>query len=438
MNNATRITTKTTNKNNVIAKVQKGNTTMKQTTSTTKNVIVNAKLADLLELITYSEKGVAKKGNAFGDGENHFYTVEKAVGFMGKNDDGKEHFVKLADNPLARVASFVAKKWAVTRDWLPEYKYKSCKEDWDLEDVQSYVTLNILNELKNGVDRKFIIGDCFDFLDLVYGVARKTGGNAYANQDALDILEYARPCEYRRKVLPEKYPKEIEEMDENFITLVNMLFMGNFEEIELLPLDYWSEEEVEQFKIVAEIFRKAHESHKFAKEETWRCAECFTLGVPRKDAITRIYGENLGRKKYRSCEVLYSKHVNEVQEWLLEGIANAKADGIQGLEKWEDVLERARMIEKADDILAYILEHNWMEMDKEQVYFTHRKIVANPAQMIELLQAVVDKNGGDSEEALAPTVFATTVEEVASEEVDEGNFTELTSEEAWLDFLANV
>lgn len=274
-------------------------------------------------------------------------------------------------NAFDRYKNSVAKKWAMERDWIPDYRYS-------LADNESEVGLCVQEALAEGVERSKITKMCFDRLDSIHK-ARK---------------------EYK------KVPKEeVCNSAERFIYA--MLFtkttktLHKLESLEgdLLPLPtandlaQFSEEELNQFKKIKVVFDRARNRHELATMRCWLSAQCFALNMPTKTAIEFIYGDDaVGKKKYRRCEVAYSRQANQVFTWLLEEVEAMYDEGIaDGLGKWLAVVERSKAITSANKMYGLIKKYGLMRIEENspQEESIVTLIITNPFKVNEMLKEVL-------------------------------------------------
>lgn len=285
---------------------------------------IGCKWGDLLKEIKYDPNGgFSKENNALWewseDGKCYWYCSDKKVGIL--RADGK--IVVIAPNAFERLKTSIARKWSFERDWIPTYKYTQ-------EDNEGWVGVTIQEGIKNGDDTSEIISACFRKLDQV------------SNAEKPD----------RTTTLPKE--ENVRDADRYMLAL---LLLGSEEylttitsddgETELdLPdesaLEDYSEYELKRFEDVKALFDTIKEKHEAASFETWYSALLHILQVPTRKAVERIYGKKgLGVKKYRRCEVAYSRSWKEFCGWLSEEIKNIAEDEKKArrYKKWVAAIE---------------------------------------------------------------------------------------------------
>ena len=360
---------------------------------------VSCRYSDLLEEIKYFPEGDAPiENNSLYDISDigkkcYWFCSDKPVGYI--TAEGKVVTFQHRDseairtmnarlritpdatlqNAFERYKMSIAKKWAMERDWIPDYRYTQ-------EDNEAEVGMCVMDAIKNGIDRTKITKMCFDRLDDVHKAMK----------------------EYKTEV-----KEEVCNSADRF--MYAMLFTGdvntlhrleNLHGVELpLPtvedLIQFTENDLEQFKRIKVVFDRTKKKHPAASAECWMSAQSYALNLPTKTAIQFVFGEkSVGKKKYHRCEVAYSREAKQVFTWLLEEIEIMYNEGVaEGLDKWGEILERSRAMSWCNDAYNLIKKYNLMSIesksDEEENLFS--LIVVNPVKMKEILMNVIREAG---------------------------------------------
>lgn len=288
---------------------------------------VSAKYGDLLDCMKYSQDGgLNTPDNAWHD--DHFYC--KAVEVTA-NIDGKS--VGLGRNPYEQFCHSVAKKWRLSREWMPDRIHTPT----ECEEQEAVVSQTLFECLKNG-EANECVGKCFTALDALYGSRKQDTHKTQPREENLWAPERA---------------------------FIAMLFTGDLATVggkaEDLTADCefgcLSIEDGERLLRVIRLFDAVKESHKFAGREKWLCAQCYALNMPTEVGIDTVYGvdiaKTVGKSKkiadrvLNSCRVKYSRHANEVFGWLLDEVEKDS----DGLEKWVAVLNHCKAMVEATTTL---------------------------------------------------------------------------------------
>lgn len=274
-------------------------------------------------------------------------------------------------NAFERYKMSVAKKWAIERDWIPEYRYT-------LENLESEVGLCVQEMLVDGVDRTKITKKCFDRLDDVYKAFKE-----YKTVPKEEVCNSAERFMYATL----------------FTGDVNTLHRLESLEGDELPLptvadlEQFSERELEQFKKIKVVFDRTKNRHNAASIETWMSAQCYALNMPTRSAGQYIYGDRaVGKKKYRRCEVAYSRQANQVFTWLLEEIELMFDEGLgDGLDKWLKIVERSRAIAWCENAYKLTKKYGLMSIEENspQEKGLLSLIIVNPFKVKEFLEKVI-------------------------------------------------
>lgn len=357
--------------------------------------VISCRYSDLLENVRFYPDGKAPStDNAYfdkGSKNNYWFVSSRPVGYVA--DTGKVVTFRKVDDEVMRKMKMkvgydedkivlqtcfdrfkfsVARKWALERDWIPEYRYT-------FADLEAEVGICVQQALVDNVDRTKITKMCFDRLDKCFQRIREHKTELRE--------EFCNPAE--------RY-------------MWSMMFTGTTETLHRLvdnvgnemPLptdeDLWqfSDADIEQFKKVKVIFDRTRTRHSAASIETWLSAQCYSLNMPTKEAIKFIYGDRaVGKKKYRRCEVAYSRQANQVFTWLLEEVEIMVDEGVaSGLNKWIKVLERSKAITSANKMLSIIKKYELMPLAEEGAEDgIKRMILVNPAKTAKMLKEVIAK-----------------------------------------------
>lgn len=309
---------------------------------------VSCKYGDLLNEIDYYPNGDAPvEGNVFArpdDTEVYWYCSNKPVGFFDAN--GK--IVKIANNAFDRFKTTVANKWAMQRDWIPDYRYSP---DGTNEENEAEVGLKVMECLMNGVDKSEITKACFDHLDFVYRAKPDTHKTYGREENCNDAERFMIATLFTGNV--DTLHRLISDVDGHEIKLPTEEALVEF-----------TEKDHAKFEAMKRLFAKVRERHELASEKCWLSAQCYALGMSTVDAIKFIWGEEAeGPKKWRRAEVKYSRMSKQVYNWLLDEIEEMDSDELDGLEKWVAVME-ARQLEEIDKMFAAGLIENVDETDE--------------------------------------------------------------------------
>ena len=304
---------------NSILGVKSANAAIIPTSEESSDKYLSGTTATLLENIRYYPDGNAPtENNAWGNNSN-WWVADKPCGFKSANPDGKETWVKLANNAADRYCELIAKKWRLNRDWLPDYKFS-------LEDSKQEVLLCVLTALKNGIDRSEINKLAFRQLDNFYhGVTDYK--SELREEEANNGLRFMFAMLFTGSV--DTLTEQLAYYDANgALPTPAMCPLPTAEDLE----EIGATKDFEKLKVLFERTKAAHA----ANAQTWLCAQCYALGMPTEDALKFIYGDRaVGKKRRRSCEVAYSRHHEDVYSWLLEEVLKMESEGCaDGLDKW--------------------------------------------------------------------------------------------------------
>lgn len=338
---------------------------------------VSLRYSDLLDCIQYDPEGKFsgnRLGNVFGNDEGvdvKWFCAPKPVGMRDKN--GK--VVKIAENAFDRLTTSIARKWALERDWIPEYRYT-------LEDNAEVVGETILENIKNGADRSKIIGECFHALDREHGAMKPDYHKTDLRETTCNDAD--------RFAFATLFTGTTE-------TLVKLLNLKG-EEMPLpteTSLEQYTTEDMEALENLKVLFKRTKEAHPSASVESWLSAQCFALNMPTREAVTFIYGDRAnGKKKYRRCEVSYSRMKEQVFGWLLEEAEKMFAETTEcGLGKWITILNRIRNINEANRLLEIVKKYGLMTFDPEgeREAYIKEVIIINPMKMINAFKSLIDE-----------------------------------------------
>lgn len=337
------------------------NPTLATSTHTPKGV--SPRYSDLLGCMKYNrDGGLNTPDNAWHN--EHFYceAVEVVV-----ERDGKT--VGLGMNPYEWFCNSVAKKWLLSRDWLPESAGSASQR----EEHRAVVSETLFECLANGDDPDEIVGKCYKALDKSIGDRK---------QDT-------------HKTLPrEEHEWKAQRAFTATLFTADLSTVGGTE----ADLDPESEygaltlEESEQMKRLVALFDKVKEAHKFATPEKWLCAQCYALNMPTEVAIERVYGEAIKvatakspkalEKAVNSCRVKYSRHANEVFGWILDEVEKSP----EGLAKWVAVLNRCKATAEATITLEECAVK--FSLNDEVVKFLRSRLNATPESVLRYCEAV--------------------------------------------------
>lgn len=328
---------------------------------------VSPRWSDLLGCMKYNrDGGLNTPDNVWHD--EHFFceAVEVAI----TTPDGKT--VGLNRNPYEWFCHSVAKRWLNSRDWLPD----AARSVTQTEEHEAVVSETLFECLADGTEQDEIALKCFKALD-------KSIGNR--KQDAHKTL-----------------PREEHEWKAQR-AFVATLFTANLSTVGGTEYDLADDsvyggltlEEGKQMQVLADLFNRVKEEHKFATFEKWHCAQCYALNMPTDDAIWQVYGEAIAKamgksdaaykKALNSCRVKYSRNAHEVFEWLL----NEVEKNPDKLGKWVEVLNRCKTTVEATTTLEECAVK--YSLDDEIVKFLRGRLNAIPESVIRYCEAV--KNG---------------------------------------------
>ena len=337
------------------------NPTLATSTHTPKGV--SPRYSDLLGCMKYNrDGGMNTPDNAWHD--EHFYceAVEVVVERNGKT-------VGLGMNPYEWFCHSVAKKWLLSRDWLPEWTSSATQR----EEHQAVVSETLFECLVNGDEPDEIVGKCYKALDKSIGDRKQ------------DTHKTEPRCEYEWKAQR---------------AFTATLFTADLSTVggTVADLDPDSEyggltlEESEKLERLVELFNAVKEAHKFATPEKWLCAQCYALNMPTEVAIERVYGEAIKvasaksqkalDKAVNSCRVKYSRHANEVFGWVLDEVEKNPV----GLEKWVAVLCRCKATAEATITLEECAVK--FSLNDEVVKFLRSRLNAVPHEVLRYCEAV--------------------------------------------------
>lgn len=337
------------------------NPTLATSTHTPKGV--SPRYSDLLGCMKYNrDGGMNTPDNAWHD--EHFYceAVEVVV-----ERDGKT--VGLGMNPYEWFCYSVAKKWLLSRDWLPDSAGSASQR----EEHRAVVSETLFECLANGESAEEIVGKCYKALDKSIGDRK---------QDT-------------HKTLPrEEYEWKAQRAFTATLFTADLSTVGGTE----ADLDPDSEyggftlEESEKMARLVELFNAVKEAHKFATPEKWLCAQCYALNMPTEVAIERVYGEAIKvasaksqkalDKAVNSCRVKYSRHANEVFGWILDEVEKSP----EGLDKWVAVLNRCKATAEATVTLEECAVK--FSLNDEVVKFLRSRLNATPESVLRYCEAV--------------------------------------------------
>lgn len=328
----------------------------------------------LLDNIKYYPDGNAPSEHNAWAGEKHWWVADQPIGFIATRSDGKKVSIGLAQNPADRYVDYISKKWATERDWIPEYRY-------DLEDCKTEVWLVVQQALQSGVARKEINKLAFHRLDEVYKAHRD-----YKTDERTEIenngLRYIFAMLFMGDV--NSLPPQLAYYDADGNELAEPTVCP-------LPTKADADELIDEYSFakLETIFRQAKDNHN-ASSETWLCALYFALGLPTEKAVKLIYGDRaVGKKKKRSCEVAYSRHHEDVYEWLLE--AAEDMGNYFDLHKWLLVAGRQKATEVANSMWQTVKKYGLMEVNAEIDTAMIKFIETNPHKAWDYLNPLMDK-----------------------------------------------
>lgn len=323
---------------------------------------VSAKYSDLLGCMKYNrDGGMNTADNAWHD--DHFYC--KAVEVTA-TIDGKS--VGLGRNPHEQFCYSVAKKWRLSRDWMPDRVHAPSER----EEQEDLVSQTLFECLANG-DTDGCVSKCFTALDDHYG-SRK--------QD----MHKTQPRE-ENPWAPERA----------FIATLftgDLATVGGKDEDLTADCEYGalSVEDGERLTRLARLFDAVKESHKFATREKWLCAQCYALNMPTETGINTVYGVEIAKtagkpqktvdRVLNSCRVKYSRHANDVFGWLLDEVEKNP----DGLEKWVAVLNHCKAMVEARTTLEECAVK--LRLNDEVVKVLKSEIASRPHDVIRYCKAV--------------------------------------------------
>lgn len=332
-------------------------------TSTNTPKGVSPRCSDLLGCMKYNrDGGLNTPDNAWHD--EHFYceAVEVVVERNGKT-------VGLGMNPYEWFCHSVARKWLLSRDWLPAWTSSATQR----EEYEAVVSETLIECLVNGDDPNEIVGKCYKALD--------------------------KSISDRKQDTHKTSPREEHEWKAQR-AFTATLFTADLSTVggTVADLDPNSEyggltlEESEQLERLVELFNAVKEAHKFATPEKWLCTQCYALNMPTEVAIERVYGEAIKAasaksqkaldKAFNSCRVKYSRHANEVFGWVLDEVEKNPV----GLEKWTAVLCRSKATAEATVTLEECAVK--FSLNDKVVKFLRSRLNAEPYRVLRYCEAV--------------------------------------------------
>ena len=323
---------------------------------------VSAKYSDLLGCMKYNrDGGLNTADNAWHD--DHFYC--KAVEVTA-TIDGKT--VGLGRNPHEQFCHSVAKKWRLSREWMPDRIHTPT----ECEEQEAVVTQTLFECLASG-ETEECVGKCFTALDDHYGSRKQDTHKTLPREENLWAPERA---------------------------FIATLFTGDLATVggkaEDLTADCeygaLSVKDGERLARLATLFDAVKESHKFATREKWLCAQCYALNMPTEVGINTVYGVEIAKtagkpkktadRVLNSCRVKYSRHANDVFGWLLDEVEKNP----DGLEKWVVVLDHCKAMVEATATLEECAVK--CRLNDEVVKTLKSEIASRPTEVIRYCKAV--------------------------------------------------
>lgn len=341
---------------------------------------ISCSYRELLAEIKYDPDGnLPKEHNALytpADGKKvYWFCSDKPVGIIDKNG----RLVVIADNAFDQYKRSIAKKWAIERDWIPDYKYSQ-------ENNESVVGLAVMEAMMNGDPVENITKKCFKALD--------------AENTHFDPA--ARKTECREEVCNDA---------DRF--MISMLFTGDVNTLHkltaldgsLIPLptiealEQYTDHDLEQFKLISDLFKQVREEHTAASPEAWISAMTFALNMPTADAIRFIWGEKAnGPKKYKACKTKYSRMKNEVFSWIVDAIEKMDDEKSKKMGKWSKVLTSIQQESTAREYLHVIKNFSLMKFDDDGIIedAIEKMVVFNPAKAIKMFLDIIAQESSKS------------------------------------------
>lgn len=333
------------------------------TTSTHTPKGVSPRYSDLLGCMKYNrDGGLNTPDNAWHD--EHFYceAVEVVV-----ERDGKT--VGLGMNPYEWFCHSVAKKWLLSRDWLPH----SAGSATQREEHRAIVSETLFECLANDESAEEIVGKCYKALD------KSIGDRKQDTHKTLPRVEYE--WKAQRAFIATLFSADLSTVGGTEADLDPDSPYGSLSLVER-----------EQLAKLAKLFNAVKEAHKFATPEKWLCAQCYALNMPTEVAIERVYGEAIKvasaksqkalDKAVNSCRVKYSRHANEVFGWILDEVEKSP----EGLDKWVAVLDCCKATAEATVTLEECAVK--FSLNDEVVKFLRSRLNAEPYRVLRYCEAV--------------------------------------------------
>lgn len=321
---------------------------------------VSAKYSDLLGCMKYSRDGGLKTSdNVWGN--DHFYC--KAVEVTAEID-GKT--VGLGRNPYEQFCYSVAKKWRMSREWMPDRVHTptECEEQEDI------VTQTLFECLASG-DTTECVNKCFIALDELYDGKKQDTHKTLPREENLWAPE--------RAFIAALFTGDLTTVGGKAEDLTEDCQYGSL-----------SVEDGERFQRLVRLFDRVKENHKFASLEKWLCAQCYALNMPTEAGINTVYGvekttdapKKTAARILNSCRVKYSRHANDVFGWLLDEVEKDP----EGLEKWVSVLNHCKAMVEATKLLdEYSVKFSFND---EVVKTLRAEISSRPNDVIRYCKAV--------------------------------------------------
>lgn len=317
-----------------------------------RTVLTSLRWADLLSSMKYSKDGgLNTPDNAMHD--EHFYVPDIEVSWKAPDENNTygvvyddngiakpviikfkhagDGYVHTGKNPFEWLCVSIAKRWRERVDYLPKVVHTPT----ECENQEQEVRKTLFECFVNGKSDTAIL-QAFKALDALYKVHQQ------------DKHKTAPRIEYEWKAQRAFTAK---------------LFTGDFTTVggKVEDLDEDSEyggfslEERNQMSRLVELFNAVKEAHKFARPDTWLCAQCYALNMPHEQGIITVYGDDLAKAKsakaakkaLHSARVKYSKNAKAVFGWILDEVENQP----EGLGIWVDVLNRCKATVVATDTL---------------------------------------------------------------------------------------
>ena len=187
----------------------------------------------------------------------------------------------------------LAKKWRISRWWLP---YNQINSSTEKEEQWDTITLVIAEKVAGLIDSNdFVIG-CYKALDKHYQLFQQ---KSYAWQDSPEENTAYKGC--------------IE-------WLITDSLIG-YDAMKDADWGFSKRQALKMEEVYKPLFDKVKQAHQFISPDAWRCFQYYVLKTPVQEIIEFVYGVNKTNPKlYNRARVKYYSAIHNIETWLQRAV----------------------------------------------------------------------------------------------------------------------